>query len=79
MSEVECIYTCACANPFSRSRKRLGGLRSNFVCDYGPNRYELYTSQGGLHLHVRTCTPVFHISQSAGRIAFELGVRLAAH
>ena len=32
-----------------------------------------------MHLHVRTCTPVFHISQTAGRIAFELGVRLATH
>ena len=30
--------------------------------------------KGGVHLHVRTCTAVFHVSQTAGRIAFKLGV-----
>ena len=30
--------------------------------------------RGGMHLYVRTCTPVFHISQTIGRIALKLGV-----
>ena len=38
---------------------------------------QLFTStqvRGGENLHVRTCTPVFHISQTAGRIAFKFCV-----
>ena len=29
---------------------------------------------GRVHLHVRTCTPLFHISQTTGRIAFKFCV-----
>ena len=35
--------------------------------------------RGGLHLHVRMCTPLFHTSQMAGRIAFKFGVWLGTH
>ena len=38
---------------------------------------------GGVHLHARTGTrvdvPVFHISETAGRIALKFGMRLATH
>ena len=34
---------------------------------------------GGVHLHVRTCTPVFQVPQTAGRIAFKFCVWLGAH
>ena len=34
---------------------------------------------GGVHLHVRTCTPVFQISQAAGRIVFKFGVWLGTY
>ena len=37
-SEVGCICTCARARPFSISRKRLDGLRSNLVCGERPIR-----------------------------------------
>ena len=33
---------------------------------------------GGVHLHVRTCKPLFQISQTAGRIAFKFCVWLGA-
>ena len=35
--------------------------------------------RGEVHLHVRTCTPLFHISQTAGRIAFKFCVWLVIH
>ena len=35
--------------------------------------------RGGVNLHVRTCTPVFHISKTAGRIAFKFCVWLGTH
>ena len=35
--------------------------------------------RGGVHLHVRTCTPLFHILETAGRIAFKFCVWLGAH
>ena len=34
---------------------------------------------GGVNLHVRTCTPVFHIWQTAGRIAFKFCVWQGTH
>ena len=30
--------------------------------------------RGGVHLNVRTCTPLFHVSQTAGWIAFKFGL-----
>ena len=35
--------------------------------------------RGGVHLHVRTCRPLFHISQTAGRIPFKFCVWLGTH
>ena len=32
-----------------------------------------------MHLHVRTCPPLFHISQTAWRIVFRFGVWLRTH
>ena len=35
--------------------------------------------KGGVHLHVRTCTSLFHILQTAGRIAFKFFVWIGTH
>ena len=35
--------------------------------------------RGGVHLHLRTCTPLFHILQTTGRIVFKFGVWLGTH
>ena len=35
--------------------------------------------RGGVHLYVRTCTPLFHISRKAWRIVLKFGARLGTH
>ena len=35
--------------------------------------------KGEVQLHVRTCTHIIHISQTAGRTVFKFGVCLGTH
>ena len=42
-SEVGCTCTCSRPHPFSISRKRLGGLRSNLVCVAMDPLYDRFT------------------------------------
>ena len=54
------ICTCARAHPSSISRKRLGGLRPIFFCVTRDPLDKCFTHVwDGVHLHVRTCTPLF--------------------
>ena len=78
-SEVGWICTCARAHPSSISRKPLGGLRSNFCVTRDPLDKCVTHVWGGVHLHVRTCTPLLHISQTAGRIVFKFCVWQGTH
>ena len=50
-----CYCTCARAGGVSRSRERLGRLRSNLVHGWGPVSRVPCKSQLGPRLHVRTC------------------------
>ena len=50
-----CYCTCARAGGVSRSRERLGRLRSNLVHGWGPVSRVPCKSHFGPRLHVRTC------------------------
>ena len=76
-SEVGCICTCARTRPFVISRKRLGGLCSNFVCDFGPIRYVLYMClrwSASARAHVHTCTPLSRYRKRLGGLRSNLFV-----
>ena len=78
-SEVGCICTRARAHPVSISRERLSGSRSNSVVGRDPLPTCFAQVRRGEHLHVRTCTPRFHISETTWRIALKFGMWLGTH
>ena len=46
----------------------------------GPIALKSFTQvRGEVHLHVRTCTPLYHILKTAGLIAFKYSVWLGTH
>ena len=71
--------TCARAHPSSESRGRLDGLHWNLVCGCGTNSNAFYRYSEWSTLYVRTCTPLFHVSVTAGRFVMKFGVLLDTH
>ena len=75
------------AQPFARSGKRSVHVRTCRCIPHQTCANQLSNGSllcfthvwGGVHLHVRTCTPFFHILQTAGRIASKFGAWLWIH
>ena len=60
MSEVECICTCARARPVFQISQTAGQIAFNVLCvNRDPLEKSFTHVWGGVHLHVRTCTPRF--------------------
>ena len=76
MTEVECICTCAVHTPFPDLANGWADCVQIWFVARDPIDKSFTPVRVGVHLKVRTCIPVFHSSQTAERIAFELGVWL---
>ena len=71
-----CICTSARAHPFFIPYKRLGGLLKSgvWLLARDPLGKSFTQVRDGMHLHVRTCTTLFHISRTVWRFGLKFSV-----